>query len=289
MFVVQITLLILVFFTSAYWFCDLIDKHLFDFAAPIAMGISDFVKIFYHENIEVGGVYVDGSLLLFSIIALLLVFGLAKSKFYIYNALADIDNGISKCNKKIEDNFNKSLERDIEARIKSCNNAAILIQFEVKNMFVDACWGGDALSGTKQKEQEAFKLFYAMIKNSAGCKFAKTEDKMLIILNDFEKTDFILELIDTSLARIKADFKKEKWLLLSYIGVDVFDNNTNFKTEIYPLLEKLLTLKHKNEAVCMSSFCMRYKYKKNPSYIPFLKGKYNFDEETQVWALVKKS
>lgn len=289
MFVLQITLLILVFFTSAYWLCDLLDKHLFDFAAPFADGISSFVKLFYQDNIEVGGVYVDGSLLLFCVIAVLIVLGLTKSKFYIYNGLASVDNAISDCNKRIEENFNKSLEKDIETRIKSYNNAAILIQFEVKNMFVDASWGGDALAGTKQKEQEAFKGLYSAIKTFAGCKFAKSEDKLLVLVNDFERTESLLELINSSIDKLRADMKKERSLLLSYVAVDVFDNNTNFKDEIYPLLEKLLTLKHKNEAVCMSSFCMRYKYAKNQHFIPFLKGKYIFNEETQVWALVKKS
>lgn len=290
MFVLQITLLILVFFTSTYWFCDLIDAHLFDFAEPIVAVISDLVKVFYYDNIEIGGIYVDGSLLVFCILAVLVVFGLTKLKFYIYNALADIDNCISKCNKRIEENFNKSLEKEVENRIKVCNNTAILIQFEVKNMFVDAVWGGDVLSGTKQKEEEAFKIFYSAVKNSQGCKFAKTDDKMLIIFNDFEQVDLMLEQIEVVISKIKSDFKKEKYLLLSYVVVDVFDNNTNFKAEIYPLLEKLLTLRHKCDPICMSSFCMRYKYKKNQMFVQFLKGEYNFnEEETKVWALVKKS
>lgn len=289
MFVIQITLLILVFFTSAYWFCDLIDVRLFDFAKPIVTVISEFVKMFYSGDVEIGGMYVDGSLLLFCVIAVAVVLLITKLKFYIYNALAATDNSISRCKKRDEERFNRGLAKETEERIKVCNNAAILIQFEVKNMFVDAAWGGDALSGTKQKEEEAFKNFYSVVKSFAGCKFAKTEDKMLILLNDIEKTDLLLELIYTAIGKIKSDLKKEKYLLFSYIGIDAFENNMNFKQEVYPMLEKLLTLGNKSEILCLSTFCLRYKYLKNSQFDFFLRGKYNFDQETQIWALVKKS
>ena len=47
LFVIQITLMILVFLTATYWFFNLIDITVFDFVQPIANVVSDFVKIFY--------------------------------------------------------------------------------------------------------------------------------------------------------------------------------------------------------------------------------------------------
>ena len=82
--------------------------------------------------------------------------------------------------------------------------------------------------------------------------------------------------------------KKKRWLLISYIAVDVYDDKTNFKTDVYPLLEKLLTLHIQNEAVCLGNFCMRYELYPEPMYKPFLRGSYNIDEECDVWSLVKK-
>ena len=59
----------IVFLTAAYWFFDLINSDIFSFAEPLALSITDFVRIYYDREVEVGGVYVDGTLLLFDIIA----------------------------------------------------------------------------------------------------------------------------------------------------------------------------------------------------------------------------
>ena len=64
-----------------------------------------------------------------------------------------------------------------------------------KNMMVDSCWGGDANAGVKEKEEEAFKTFYASIKNITGCKFAKTGDKMLILLNGIKSVGNLVKFI----------------------------------------------------------------------------------------------
>lgn len=280
--------MILVFLTATYWFFELINVQVFEFAAPIALAISDFMKLFYNQNVAVGGVYFDGSLLLFDLIALVIVFGITKSKYYLHRAMDSLTLAIKACEAKQEERFNKSLQKEVENSIKKCNNVAVLVQFKAKNMLVDACWGGDAQAGVKEKEEEAFKTFYASIKNITGCKFAKTGDKMLILLNDFNSVDNLLNFIDLSVNRIRINMKKRRWLLLSYIAVDVFDNNTNFKQDVYPLLEKLLTLKIQNEAVCLGNFCMRYELYPEPMFKPFLRGTYNIDGECDVWSLVKK-
>ena len=60
MFLIQIVLMILVFLTASYWFFDLLDSQVFAFAQPITEACSNFVNIFHRQDIEVGGVYVDG-------------------------------------------------------------------------------------------------------------------------------------------------------------------------------------------------------------------------------------
>ena len=87
LFVLQITLLILIFFTAAYWFFNLIEIHIFDFAEPIANCISDLIRLFYTQDIEVGGIYIDGSLLLFDFIALILIFMITKFKYFLYKTI----------------------------------------------------------------------------------------------------------------------------------------------------------------------------------------------------------
>lgn len=289
LFVIQITLIILVFLTATYWFLNLINLSAFDFVKPIADLITDFVKLFYSQEVELGGVYIDASLLLFDLISVVLVFVITKSKFYFHRGMDFLNERIRGCEEKIEDKFNKSLQKEVENSIKKCNNVAVLVQFTAKNMMVDSCWGGDANAGVKEKEDEAFKTFYASIKNISGCKFAKTGDKMLILLNDFNSVDNLLNFIDISVNRIRVNMKKKKWLLISYISVDVFDNQTHFKDDVYPLLEKLLTLKIQNEAVCLGNFCMRYELYPEPMYTPFLRGTYNISGQCDVWSLVKKN
>lgn len=289
LFVVQIIMVILVFLTSAYWFFDLLGSDLFRFAESIANCISDFVRLFYHENIEVGGVNVDGSLLLFDILSLVFVFALSKSKFYIYNALANVDNLISNCKIENEDEFNENLENDLEKSVKVVNKVAILVKFQVKNMLVDNVWGGNVLEGVKEHEDQAFKIFYSTIRTCSGCKFAKSDDKMLILLDDFEKVDELLEFIYMSIGKIKSEMKKERWFFVSYLSIDVYDDIKKFKQDIYPKLEKLLTLNYKNEPVCMSTFKLRYDYKQDPHFNALVKGRYNIGGDAQVWTLVKKS
>ena len=74
LFILQIALMIIIFLTAAYWFFNLLNSDIFSFARPLADTITDFVRIFYDRDVEVGGVYVDGSLLLFDIVALVFVF-----------------------------------------------------------------------------------------------------------------------------------------------------------------------------------------------------------------------
>ena len=289
LFILQIALMIIIFLTAAYWFFNLLNSDIFSFARPLADTITDFVRIFYDRDVEVGGVYVDGSLLLFDIVALVFVFLISKFKYYIYQAIDSVNINIKECNEKIEEKFNKELQKEIEKEVLKCNNVAILIQFAAKNMLVDAFWGGDPQSGVKETEDEAFTEFYSSLKTITGCRFAKTDDKMLILLDDFSKVDNLLNFIYSSVERINADMKKKKWLVFAYISIDVYDNKTVFKTQVYPVLEKLLTIHHKNEAVCLGNFNIRYKYNTLPMFTSFLKGRYNIGEEYEVLTLVKKS
>ncbi len=283
MFVLQIALMVTIFLTGTYWFLDLIGSSAFEFAKPLAESISDFVRLFYHEDIEIGGQYIDGSLLLFDILALVTVFLVTKSKFYIYRWIESVEYNIKVCLKNYEEKFNQELKQEVEEKIKRCNNVAILVQFEVKNLYVDYKRGN-----IKEKEEEAFKIFYSAIKSLAGCKFAKTDDKMLILMNEFSRVDNLLNFVDMTINKIRGNMKKDKWALFSYVAVDVYSSGTNFKTEVYPALEKLLSLRHKNEAICLGSFNLRYKLNDERMYTLFTKGSYNINGESDVFALVKK-
>lgn len=288
LFVMQITLMVLVFLTATYWFMTLINVSFFDFVQPIADVVTNMIHTFYHQQVEIGGVFFDGSLLLFDLIAVAFVYGITKAKIYIYRLKEKIQEAIEECSEHIENKFNKKLQKDLHKNIKQMNDVAILVEFAPKNTLVDAFWGGDSNAGVEEKEQEAFKALYSSIKNMPECKFAKTDNKMLILLNDFDKIDNLLKHIDLSINRVRTGMKSKKWALHSYVAVEVYDASVPFK-EVYPVLEKLISLRINNEAICLGNFCMRYDLHNEPQYEPFLKGTYNLGEEGNLWSLVKKN
>lgn len=283
MFVLQIALMITVFLTATYWFLDLIGSSAFEFVRPLAESITDFVRLFYQEDIEIGGVYIDGSLLLFDILALVAVFLITKSKFYVYRWIEYVEASIKICLKEIEDKFNKELQQEMEERILQCNKVAMLVQFEMKNALIDS-----ERDNIKEKEDEAFKIFYMALKSVGGCKFAKTDDKMLILLDNFQRVDNLLNFVEMTINRIKANMKKDKWTLYSYVAVDVYGTNSDLKTDVYPVLEKLLKLHHRDAMLCLGNFNLRYKLNNEPMYTLAMKGSYNIVDECDVFVIVKK-
>lgn len=289
-FVLQIMLMVIVFLTATYWFLSLINVSAFDFVKPLADTIAEFIRSFYTRDVNAGGTFIDASLLLFDILATGIVVVLAKLKYYLLQGIDILKGEIDKSKKVQEDKFNKSLQKELNNRIKKSNNVAVLIELTAKSMLIDECWGGDKKAGIKEKEDEAFKVFYSSIKNISGCKFAKTGNKMLILMENFDEVDNLLTFINLVTNRIKTNMKKRKWIFISHIAVDVYDEKTNFKTEVYPLLEKLVSLNIQNEPVCLSNFCMRYELLNGANFKPFLRGSYaiNPDENSDVWSLIKK-
>lgn len=289
LFVLQITIMILVFITAAYWFMSLIGVSSFDFAAPLANGISNFVRIFYNRDIVMAGTEVDGSLLLFNIGAVISVFLITKIKYYIYRIIERVENSIKSCKAEIEQNFNKQLEEQLEHDVKKYKNTAILITYKAKNLMVDSAWGGDAEEGVKEHEDEAFGILYNSLRAIQNCRFAKTGDKMLVLLSDFTQVDNVLCFIEESSNRIREKMKKDKWQINTYMAVEVYKSNFELKSDAYPSLCSLINLQHKNEFICFGNFKLRYNLdKEHMYYIVQLQGSYNIKGGCEVYRLVKK-
>jgi hypothetical protein len=290
MFVFQIVLMVTVFLTATYWFLDLINCNAFDFIRPMAGSISDFVRLFYFEDIEIGGVYIDGSLLLFDILSLIAVFFITKAKFYIYRFIEKLQFLVRKRLNENEDKFNEQLKQEIEEKIKTCNNVAILVKFEAKNIVIDYESSSEEKEKKEQaKVEDAFKIFYSALKALSGCKFAKTDDKILILTDSFSRIDNLLNFVDLSINRIRENMKNDKWRLYSFIAIDVYGRGENFKQSVYPILEKLLVLRHRNEALCLGNFKLRYMLNEENMYTFEAKGPHTIVEKCDVFSLVKKN
>lgn len=289
LFVVQIALIILVFLTATYWFFDLIGSSSFSFFEPVASYISDLIRLFYDRDIEIGGMYIDGTLLMFDILALVTVFVIAKSKYYFHKAIDNVYYLVSDRKKKIEDRFNAQLKQESDEMIKKYQKAALLVKFVARNLQIDAVWGGDSDKGVAEKQDEAFKIFYGALKSLPDCRFSMADDKLVVILEDFEKIDNLLYFVEQSVLRINENMKKKSWMINFYIGAEVYRSNANFNKEIYPNLEKLLSLKYQNEILCFGNFNIRYNIKSNQMYSISLKGKFDINDGSDVYTVIKKN
>jgi hypothetical protein len=280
--------MILVFLTATYWFLSLLNVHAFDFAASIADALIRFVHIFYKKRISIGGQEIDGALLMFDFAAVVLVVLLSKFKITLYSALESVQIAVEQYNEKIEEKFNSQLQADLRKSILKNNNAAILVEFSAKNLITDDCWNtGKEDDKTKEQEDYAFKMFYNALKQLPGCKFAKTDNKMLILVNEFSQVNDVLKYTEDSISRIRMDMRNDRWRLNSYIALEAYNSKTDLK-EIYPSLLKLLVLRQPNEVLAYGNFCMRYELESGNIYEPKLMGSYSGVDDEKVWSLIRK-
>ena len=289
LFVLQITFMILIFLTAMYWFMDLANIDSFRFVEPLAVAINDFVRLFYTKNIEIGGLVVDGSLLLFDILSIILVLVMTKAKYYLNIMVESINFNIESSKRVIESQLNKKLQEDFECKIKTRNKVALLIKFEVKNMMVDSIWGGNADEGKEVIIEESFKVFYDEVKKLDGCNFSKTGDKILILVDHISKFDNLLNVCYLTLDRIRKNLRKKHWAFYDYISVALCSDDDNLKDDIPPILERLLGLRHKKEAICLGDFSIRYSLESDTQFTLFKKGVFDIIEENEVWILIKKN
>jgi len=281
--------MVLVFFTASYWFFSLAGSKLFGFVEPLAESISEFIKLFYQRDTEINGMQIDVSLLLFDLIAIGFVLLISKCKFYIYRGIENLDFMTLVYKRRLEKLMNEELHRETEEMVKQYNNAAIIIEFDAKDMHADSIWGSDSSKTPKDRINESMQQFYLSAKTMKGCTFAKTENKFIIITN-FDRADNLLFSIEQILNEIKKDLMKKHWSLITYLAVDTYYSNKDLKKDVYPILESLLSLKFKNEIVCYGNFNLRYNMSDGEKHYEIVKkGDYDINGISRLYSLVKKS
>ncbi len=290
LFAIQIVLMILVFFSAAYWFFGVAGFDFFMFAEPIAEAISDFVKIYYNSSIDIAGNTIDASILVFDIVSILIVFIISKSKYYIYRSAEFIDKIVDGLIQQEENKFNEALRIETEKRILNSNNVAIIIKIELKDLTIKKYRKADQpIRNKDEKEEITFKMLYTELKELKGCKFAKNGTKLVVMLNEFIMIDTILPKISKIIDKIKSELKEDNWEIYSYIGVEVYDNNTDFRNTVYPALENLIKIRHSRGITCFGNFKLRYQYKQDQKYnIELFNSDYAIDGGSDIYVLVKK-
>ncbi len=287
-FIIQIFLFGVILLVTLHWFLELVNQQFLQFVQPMSDFVSGLIKIFYKRMIEIGGVKLDGSILLFDIIAILLIFGGAQLRDFFQKQITKIDIIIDKVARDQEELFNKKLQEDYEKQLLKNSNIGILITYSLKNVLGNAFWSepSNDLVGNKQKEVDK-QIYYALSKLN-GCKVAKTGSQFLILCSDFEKIDFILDYLKKLLAKIDEYVLKSQMTLTTYVALEPYDNKTNMK-KVFTILNKMLSLKMPDEIICLGNFQLRYEFLKKQNYHFVLKGTYSIEDNDKVWALVKKN
>ena len=288
-FIIQLILVVYMFLVTAQWFLNLLDIGLLNFMAGAAESITISMHNIYDEKIIVGKNELDPAILVFDILGMVVLVSLNFLKEFNIQKTKEIDSALEKIRVQREVEFNKKLQAEFEAKMRVFSNYAIIVTFIVKNLFVDDVFTGkDACAGIKEHEQLAFKTLYAAVKDIPNCKFARNGNQLILTSNHFDSIDKVLTTIDLATARIRQNFKKEKWLLTNYMAVETFDNKTTIK-EVYPNLIKLIKLKIPNEIVCMGNFQLRYGLLTRKLFNVYQNGLYDLGDgkDTNIYSLVK--
>ena len=290
-FIIQIALMILIFLTALYWFFSLAGIVIFPFMEPLVVVITKFVSIFYTPNIGIGGVVVDGSLFIFDVISLACVYLISKLKYYVEILISEIDAIIYKLRKFDENNLNRELKKETEEKILKSNNAAFLIDFDIKDMLSKGYISFHKEVRDKEaKEEYVLNLFCAMAKHKRYFEIIREEKQIIVILKDFSKVDNFIKFTEEFIFNVQKNLREEKWQINFYISAEVFENKEDYDNNAYSSLKKLIKLKQKNKVVCFGSFNLRYQLgEKSKYYVMHIDGTYSIDGGSNVYIMVNKN
>ena len=217
-FIIQLILVVFMFLVTAYWFLNLLDIGLFNFMADTADAITASMHNIYDEKIIIGKNELDPALLVFDILGMVILVGFNFLKEFNIQKMKEIDSALEKIRVQREAEFNKKLQAEFEAKMKVYSNYAIIVTFIAKNLFVENVYmRAEPNTGAKEYEELAFKTLYAAVKDIPNCKFAKNGSQLILTSNRFDSIDKVLTTIDLATARIRQNFKKEKWLIYSLL------------------------------------------------------------------------
>lgn len=282
----QIILFLTIFSVSLYWFFELLNLHIIDFMQPVADFVRRFTKLFYKRMIEVNGVSVDGSILMFDMIAIILIFAAAWLNTFLKKEINKIDIIFDKLVSDEEDAFNKQLQTDYESSVLKKHNIGILISYSLKNIMGNSFWSEKQEVSTSNAKVD--KYIYSVLSRLPEGKIAKTGSQFLFWYKDFEKIDFLLRHLNTMFIQIEEFLIKNQMQLTTYVAVHPFDDETDVK-EVFTMLNRLLSLKIPDEIVCIGEFKLRYEFLKEKKYTIHIMGDYFLPPDIKVMSIVKKN
>ena len=286
MFQIIISVVILGF--ALYWFFDLINHQFLAFLTPVADNIIEFMRMKFETSSDKGAIGADNSLFLFILFMGVIVLAVTQLKTSADVAIKKIGKLITQIKIKQEDEFNAQLRAEADQVILAYRNVVFIAKFSVRRKFMDDLRSEEEVE--KEQKEKEFQLlcdFYTRIKESPCCKFAKNGDQLIVNLKGFAHVDKLLYYVTKALEDIKAEMKRDGWIVRSYCAIDAYDDKALIK-DVYYDLQILLKLNLHNEIICYGNFCNRYYMEPNNLFEAYLKGVYELTEPENVWSLVKK-
>lgn len=278
----------MVFTFALYWFFDLINCQFLAFLTPVADNITEFMHAYFEESLNKGANNTDGSLFIFIMFLLIAIGVLTQLKIFSINSINYVSRAIDKIKSKNEDEFNAQLRAEADQAIWAYRNVVLITKFSIRKRMLDDTRPEEEIK--KEHDEMLDKLvceFYARIKEAPCCKFAKNGDQLVVTLKGFTHVDKLLYYVDKALAELRAEMRKDNWIMKSFSAIDAFNDQALLK-DVYYDLQILLKLNLFNEIVCYGNFCNRYYMEPRNLFEAYLKGVYDTTEPENVWTLIKK-
>ena len=286
--VIQIVVAIVLFTFIMYWFFDLINFQILAFLTPVANNITVFMHSYFEESLNKGVNETDGSLFLFVMFLFVVIGALSQLKIYTVSAENRVSRKIDKIKSKNEDEFNAQLRAEADQAILAYRNVVLIVKLTAYKRTIDDMRTDD------EKEKEHKEMvdrlvceFYSRVKEAPCCKFAKSGDQLVVTLKGFTHVNKLLYYTEKALEDLRAEMRKENWIMKFYAAIDAFDDKVLLK-DVYYDLQILLKLNLYNEIICYGNFCNRYYMEPKNMFEAYLKGVYDTTEPENVWTLVKK-
>lgn len=290
MMLIQIILVILILLLSTYAFLQLLHNNSLDFLKPLVLFAKSVVQFFFKDTIKAAQPEIDGELVVFIVLDIILAFIAAqlKAAFKVYDE--QLDKKIVEEKAKVEDQFNKELSNELHRSIISCSNYMLGVLFKTSPLVADSLqiFGEDKID-LEKVEAEVNTKFVAVVQKISGIKLMREGKALLILSSKFDTIDPVLSTVQETISRLKKECKAQKVILKARLAVETYKPLTSNK-KVFASIKPLLDLNLGSDALCYGNFKNRYELVKEPKFNVNVKGRYDIENvEETIYSLVKKS
>jgi len=285
----QIIFLLAIAVFSLYIFLHLLNVTWLDFINPIVEPVKAIVRFFFGSNLHGNIKEVDGELAASIILSMILAFGVLQLKIAFEYQGMKLDKQIIVEKRKLEENFNRDLNKDVQKSVVSNNTYMLGVKININPLVADSMQiYGEKPIDTEKLRTEASAKFLAAVRSINGINVAQVQDNIYITSTKFDSIDGILLTVQNIIKMLKREYSAQKAKLKARLAIECYRANTPLD-QVYGVINPLLELNLGSEALCLGNFKNRYAMVKDPKCKVQVKGAYDFkNAEELIYSLVKK-